>query len=73
MSAAVNITSEGGAKTSNIFWQVAGEVIFGTTSHFKSTTFCSLSLVSCQVLKTVKSFRTPASQSYMRRAGDSEP
>ena len=35
MSAATNITLEGGAKASNIFWQVAGEATFGTTSHFE--------------------------------------
>ena len=35
MSAAVNVTLIGGAKASNIFWQVAGEATFGTTSHFE--------------------------------------
>ncbi|MBK5212834.1 MAG: DUF3494 domain-containing protein [Flavobacteriaceae bacterium] len=35
MSSAVNITLEGGAKASNIFWQVAGEATLGTTSHFE--------------------------------------
>ena len=35
MSAAVNVTLQGGAKASNIFWQVAGEATFGTTSHFE--------------------------------------
>ncbi len=35
MSSAVNITLTGGAKTENIFWQVAGQVTFGTTSHFE--------------------------------------
>lgn len=35
MSAAVNVILEGGAKASNIFWQVAGEATFGTTSHFE--------------------------------------
>tara|TARA_R110002124_G_scaffold109723_3_gene263130 strand:+ start:3772 stop:5187 length:1416 start_codon:yes stop_codon:yes gene_type:complete len=35
MSSAVNITLIGGAQTKNIFWQVAGEVIVGTTSHFE--------------------------------------
>jgi hypothetical protein len=35
MSAAVNVTLAGGAKASNIFWQVAGEATFGTTSHFE--------------------------------------
>jgi len=35
MSSAVNITLSGGAQAKNIFWQVAGEVTFGTTSHFE--------------------------------------
>lgn len=34
-SAAVAITLNGGAVASNIFWQVAGEATFGTTSHFE--------------------------------------
>jgi hypothetical protein len=37
MSSAVNITLSGGAKAKNIFWQVAGEVVIGTTSHFEGT------------------------------------
>lgn len=35
MSAAVKITLTGGAKASNIFWQVAGQATFGSTSHFE--------------------------------------
>lgn len=35
MSSAVNITMEGGAQAKNVFWQVAGEVTVGTTSHFE--------------------------------------
>lgn len=35
MSAAVSITLSGGAQAKNIFWQVAGEATFGTTSHFE--------------------------------------
>ncbi len=35
MSSAVNITLSGGAQAKNIFWQVAGEVTIGTTSHFE--------------------------------------
>ncbi|WP_197077325.1 ice-binding family protein [Lacinutrix sp. Hel_I_90] len=35
MSASVNITLTGGAQAKNIFWQVAGEVVLGTTSHFE--------------------------------------
>lgn len=35
MSSAVNITLSGGAQARNIFWQVAGEVTIGTTSHFE--------------------------------------
>lgn len=35
MSSAVNITLSGGAQAKNIFWQIAGEVTIGTTSHFE--------------------------------------
>jgi hypothetical protein len=35
MSAAVKITLTGGAQAKNIFWQVAGQVTLGTTSHFE--------------------------------------
>lgn len=35
MSSAVNITLNGGAQAKNIFWQVAGQATFGTTSHFE--------------------------------------
>lgn len=35
VSSAVNVTLSGGAQAKNIFWQVAGEVTFGTTSHFE--------------------------------------
>lgn len=35
MSSAVKITLVGGAQAKNIFWQVAGEAVLGTTSHFE--------------------------------------
>jgi hypothetical protein len=35
MSSAVRITLTGGAQAKNIFWQVAGAVTLGTTSHFE--------------------------------------
>ncbi|MCY7293191.1 MAG: DUF3494 domain-containing protein [Ferruginibacter sp.] len=35
MSSAVNITLTGGAQAKNIFWQAAGAVTLGTTSHFE--------------------------------------
>lgn len=35
MSAGINITLAGGAQAKNIFWQVAGNATFGTTSHFE--------------------------------------
>ncbi len=34
------ITLSGGAKSSNIFWQVAGQVSLGTTSSFKGIVLC---------------------------------
>jgi hypothetical protein len=35
MSSGVSITLSGGAKAKNIFWQVAGAVTLGTSSHFE--------------------------------------
>ena len=35
MSSAVRITLNGGAQAKNIYWQVAGAVTLGTTSHFE--------------------------------------
>lgn len=35
VSSAVNVTLIEGVKAKNIFWQVAGEASFGTTSHFE--------------------------------------
>nr|NQU90405.1 DUF3494 domain-containing protein [Bacteroidota bacterium] len=35
VSNGVNITLTGGAQAKNIFWQVAGQATFGTTSHFE--------------------------------------
>jgi len=35
MSANVKVTLAGGAQAKNIFWQVAGEAVFGATSHSK--------------------------------------
>jgi len=37
MSSGVKIILKGGAKASNIFWQSAGAVTLGTTSHFEGT------------------------------------
>ena len=37
MSSAVRITLSGGAQAKNIYWQVAGAVTLGTTSHFEGT------------------------------------
>jgi hypothetical protein len=51
MSAATRVTLQGGAKASNIFWQVAGQATFGTTSHFEGIILS----------KTGVTFRTGAS------------
>jgi Ice-binding-like len=37
ISSAVRVTLSGGAQAKNIYWQVAGAVTFGTTSHFEGT------------------------------------
>ena len=41
MSNSVNITLIGGALPQNIFWQVAGQSTFGTTSHFEGIVLCA--------------------------------
>ncbi|SDG78108.1 Ig-like domain-containing protein [Flavobacterium omnivorum] len=51
MSAATRVILQGGAKASNIFWQVAGQASFGTTSHFEGIILS----------KTGVTFRTGAS------------
>jgi hypothetical protein len=35
LAAATSVILQGGAKAKNIFWQVAGQVTMGTTSHFE--------------------------------------
>jgi hypothetical protein len=52
MSSAVNITLSGGAKAKNIFWQVAGEVVIGTTSHFEGT-ILSMTAITLQTGATM--------------------
>jgi len=39
------ITLSGGAKAENIFWQVGGKTIFGTTSHIEGVFLCKTSIV----------------------------
>lgn len=51
VSNAVNVTLEGGAQAKNIFWQVAGTVSLGTTSHFEGVILS----------KTAITFKTGAS------------
>lgn len=51
VSNAVNVTLTGGAQAKNIFWQVAGTVSLGTTSHFEGVILS----------KTAITFKTGAS------------
>ena len=44
MAAAKNIILAGGAQARNIFWQVAGSVTVGATSHFEGTILCKTSV-----------------------------
>lgn len=44
VSSGVNITLSGGALAKNIFWQVAGKVTLGTTSHFEGIILCSTAI-----------------------------
>lgn len=53
MSAAKNITLQGGAQAKNIFWQVAGEVVIGANSHFEGVILCQTGIT----LQTGASFK----------------
>ena len=53
MSAAVNMTLIGGAQAKNIFWQVAGQATFGTTSHFEGI-ILSMTGITFQTGATIK-------------------
>jgi cytoskeletal protein CcmA (bactofilin family) len=44
MSSAVRITLAGGAQAKNIFWQTAGAVTLGTTSHFEGNILSQTSI-----------------------------
>ncbi len=52
VSAATNINLAGGAQAKNIFWQVAGQVTIGTTSHFEGIILCKTA-VSLQTSATM--------------------
>lgn len=51
MDAGMSVILAGGAQAKNIFWQVAGQVTLGTTSHFEGIILC----------KTAITFQTGAS------------
>ncbi|MFH4968986.1 ice-binding family protein [Gaetbulibacter sp. M240] len=53
MSSAINITLTGGAQAKNIFWQVAGEVVLGTTAHFEGVVL-SMTGITLQTGASVK-------------------
>jgi len=45
MASAKTINMTGGAQAKNVFWQVAGKVVLGTTSHFEGTILCYTQIV----------------------------
>ena len=45
LASATSILLTGGAKAKNIFWQVAGQVIMGTGSHFEGTILSATQIV----------------------------
>ena len=52
MSSGIRITLAGGALPKNIYWQVAGKVTLGTTSHFEGIIMCKTA-VEVQTLATL--------------------
>ncbi|WNH11541.1 ice-binding family protein [Thalassobellus suaedae] len=53
ISTGINITLAGGAQAKNIFWQVAGQATFGTTSHFEGIVL-SMTGITLQTGATMK-------------------
>jgi len=53
MTAAKNVVLAGGAQAKNIFWQVAGKVTLGATSHFEGVILCKteITLVTGATMK----------------------
>lgn len=45
LASGVRITLAGGAIPQNIFWQVAGQVTLGTTSHFEGIILCKTAVI----------------------------
>jgi hypothetical protein len=56
VSSDVKLTLTGGAKASNVFWQVAGAVSLGTSSHFEGVVMSMTSIT----MKTKASFKGKA-------------
>lgn len=52
MSSTVNIILTGGAQAKNIFWQAAGSVTLGSTSHFEGNIFC-MTAINMQTNATI--------------------
>ena len=44
LSNGFNVFLEGGAQAKNIFWQVAGETVLGTTAHFEGVILCQTAI-----------------------------
>lgn len=44
MDAGIQVILSGGAQAKNIFWQVAGQATFGSTSHFEGILLCKTSV-----------------------------
>lgn len=44
MSSGFSVLLSGGAQAKNIFWQVAGETILGTTAHFEGVILCQTAI-----------------------------
>ena len=45
MASAKNIILSGGVQAKNVFWQVAGQVTIGTTSHFEGIILCKTAVI----------------------------
>lgn len=71
-SAATKITLSGGAQARNVFWQVAGKVTLGATSHFEGIVLCKTE-VTLQTGASLKGRVLAQSQVALQQATVTQP
>ncbi len=72
VSAAKSLTLSGGAQAKNVFWQVAGDVSLGTTSHLEGVVLCKTA-ITLQTGATLNGRAMAQSQVALQQATLTQP